>query len=119
MISRGIAPPTLSRRKPVSIGCVIMVLISTTSRFLALGGRTMRVAGMPFSSGIVDAGGLRNDHAGRTRPQRAVAHLGNDGDALRPRQADARHDFGASGARTEVKAHNVGDRVPLREHVDR
>src|SRR6185436_7677039 len=118
MMSRGMALPTLSRRKPVSMTWLIKVLISTTSPFLALAGTTIRVAGTRPSSGVVQARGLGDDDVGTAGPQRPVAHPGHGSDALRAREADAGLHARGSRARTQVEAHHVRDRIPLGEDVD-
>src|SRR5262245_54973341 len=104
MMSRGMALPTLSRRKPVSMTWLIRVLISTTSPLRALAGTTMRVAGMVASSGVVQAGGLGDDDVGTARPERAVAHLGDSRYALRAREPDAGLYARHAGPRSQMEA---------------
>src|SRR5437868_5289901 len=118
MMSRGMALPTLSRRNPVSMTWLIRVLISITSPFLALAGATMRVCGTGLSSGVVETGGLGDDDVGAARPERAVAHAGDSRYALRAGEPDARLYSRRTGARPEMEAHHVGNRVPLGEDKD-
>src|ERR1700733_13726273 len=97
---------------------LIRVLISTIWPFLAVAGTTTRVAGMALSSGVVDAGGLRDDHVGRAGPERAVVHGGDGGNALGGGEADVGLHLGDAGARAQVESHDVGDGVLLGKHVD-
>src|SRR5207253_1372781 len=89
------------------------------SPFLALAGTTMRVAGMVVLLAIVQAGVLRDDHISTARPQRVVAHPGDGRDALRGGKPDARLHPRHARARSKMKAHDVGNRVLLREYIDR
>src|SRR5688572_24118028 len=117
MMLRGIGLPEPSRRYPVSISCVMSVLISNVAPFLISRGRKMRAVGMlVFSSAAVEAGGERHHHLGIPGPMRAVAHGGDGGDSLRRRQPYAGRYLGDAGARPEMKAHHGGNRVLLREH---
>src|SRR6185503_8285903 len=114
-IWRGMARPRLSRRKPLSISCWMMVLTWNTSPFLAEAGITMRVvcgiARVP-SSAAVDAGGDGDHDVGVARPEAAVAHGGNRRHALRVGQPDVGQQGGiAPGARRDVEAHQRGHRV--------
>src|SRR5882724_7177401 len=115
MMSRGNSLPVLSGRKPVSISCEISVLISMISPRLALAGTLMRARAISDS---LEAGGKRHDDLELVGPERAVAHLRDGGDLLRIREADARRDAGAAGARSEMDAHHVRLRVLFREDVN-
>src|SRR5215472_9666402 len=118
MMSRGMGLPKLSWRKPVSMTWLIKVLISITSPLLALAGTTIRVAGMVASSSAVEASRLGYDDIGPTRPERTVAHLGDDGDPLRGSEPNRGPHARRPRSRAEVEAHNIGNGVLLGENVN-
>src|SRR5258708_55854 len=95
MMSRGMSRPLVPWRKPDSITWLISVLISTTCPRFAFFGTLMRARLMANPSWqILQAGGERNHDLLRVGPAAAVRHLGDRGELLRRREADARRDLG-------------------------
>src|ERR1700675_4523953 len=101
--------PTSSWRYPVSMACWMTMRTSITSPRFASLGIWIRAA-MPGSA-LVQAGGQRHPDFGGVGPEGAVGHLRRGSDALAARQAHARADFGSAGARAQVEARHMRDRV--------
>src|SRR5213076_808490 len=118
MMSRGISSPVCVRRNPVSMGCWASVLTSTISPRFARAG-TVTTARAILDQPFPEAGRERDHDLGAVGPERAVAHLGDRGHALRVGEAHARGYARASRARSEMDAHHLRQRVLLSEHVDR
>src|SRR5205809_467737 len=118
MMSRGMSSPSWVRRNPVSIGCAASVLISMISpRFACAATLTMAFA--ILDQAFLETGRERHHDLGAVGPERAVAQLGDREHGLRVGEADAGREARASGARAEIRAHHVRQRVLLGEDVDR
>src|SRR5437868_7427541 len=90
MRSRGIVPPFLSSRYPVSIGCAISVLISTISPRFARCGIFIRTRAILVS--LLGAGRQGHDDIGTVGPEAAVREPGDRHQPLRVGKANAGRD---------------------------
>src|SRR5205823_1785896 len=117
MMSRGISSPVCVRRNPVSMGCWASVLTSTISPRFARAG-TVTTARAILDQAFLEAGRERDHDLGAVGPERAVAHLGDRGHALRVGEAHARRERRAPGARAQADAYHLGPRVLLGEGVN-
>src|ERR1700733_13374657 len=101
------------------MGCVISVLISTTSPFLAEPGTRRRglMSSAISSSSAAAAANGDLDLAAR-RIERAVAHLGHRDDLLRLLQAHPQRDLGLAGERRQLEHRDAGIGVAVGGDVD-
>src|SRR5439155_16530184 len=109
MMSRGISSPVCVRRNPVSMGCWASVLTSTISPRFARAG-TLTMARAILDQAFLEAGRERDDDLGAVGPERAVAHLGDRGHALRVGEAHARRARRAPRAWAQTDASIIGER---------
>src|SRR5262245_17849464 len=122
-ILRGIVLPLASLRCPVSMTCDTRAFTSTRSPFLAsflsslIRGLTVdivvllegRCGGQQSAAATAD----RDLHLLPVQVAVAVVHLGDGGDVLRFRQADARIRLGDAAGRREVKHDHAAARVAV------
>src|SRR5512135_1213925 len=116
MMSRGIGWPVSSRRWPLSIGCEISSFTSNASpRFTRFGTLTST---RTMASSVVDAGSERDQQIDAVTPATAVRQLRHGDDRLRGGKANTCGKPRRSGARTELHAQHMRQRIAFREDID-